>query len=291
MKNLISVIIPVRNERFLNKTIKDLLNKSVEDIEIIAVLDGYWPPPEDIVTDKRVHYLHFEKPLGMREAINQGVILAKGEYILKLDGHCMFNGAFDRVLKADCEDDWVVVPRRKRLDPIRWEVIEDGRPPVDQMYLSYPEDPSVWGGPSLQGKEWRGKTSNEEIEDLMTAQGSCWFMKKEYYNFLELMDEVNYGEFGKEMQEIGLKCWLSGGRMIRNKKTWYAHWHKTKQDGRGYSLKKGEFEKASNYTRRWIDEKMWHKQTMTINSLILRFWPVPGWPEDFKNWKGPHVEK
>ena len=41
----VSVIIPSRNERFLTKTVIDLLAKAQGDIEIIAVLEGYWPDP------------------------------------------------------------------------------------------------------------------------------------------------------------------------------------------------------------------------------------------------------
>lgn len=291
---MISVIIPSRNELYLNKTIEDLLNKSTEKIEVIVILDGYWA--DEIIEDERVHYIHYTKSKGMRRAINDGVAISKGEYILKTDAHCMFEQGFDLQLSADCEDDWVMIPRRVRLDPEKWEVINDGRPPIDYMYLAYPDDPSVWGGSSLQGKEWKERNVNEKVFwhgnegnafiDAMTAQGSFWFMKRSYYDFLELMDEENYGEFGKEMQEIGLKCWLSGGRMVRTRKTFYAHWHKPRSYGRGYSLSKGEFQKASDFTKRWFEmkegePKVWHKQTKDLKWLINKFWPVPGWPEEW----------
>ena len=283
---MLSIVIPSRNEKYLKKTIEDLLIKAVEKIEIVAVLDGYWPEAEEIVDRPNVHYIHFTDPRGMREAINKGVALARGEYIMKSDAHCMFEQGFDKKLKTDCRDNWVVVPTRKRLDPEKWELIE-GKPDIDQMYLSYPDDPSVWGGASLQGKEWRGKKVEGDIVDLMTAQGSCWFMKRDYFYYLELMDEENYGEFAKEMQEIGLKCWLSGGRMVRNRKTWYSHWHKTSKDGRGYSLNKEQWKKGTEYVKKWFDEKevVWHKQILSLGWLINRFWPVPGWPEEYGNAK------
>lgn len=286
-ENKLSIIIPSRNEKYLKQTIQDLLKKAVQEIEIIVVLDGYWPLPDDFINDSRVSYIHLTKPLGMRAAINKGVAIARGKYILKTDAHCMFDKGFDLYLKTDCADNMVVIPRRFRLDPDKWEVIEDGRPGVDYMFLAYPDDASVWGGSSLQGKEWREKNLDENlklelISDLMTAQGSCWFMMREYYYYLELMDEENYGEFGKEMQEIGLKCQLSGGRMVRNKKTWYAHWHKPRSHGRGYSLSGSEFKKASDYTRKWFEiDKVWHRQTKNFDWLINKFWPIPTWPE---NW-------
>lgn len=281
---MISIIIPARNEQYLHKTINDLILNATGVIEIIAIIDGVWPPDEEIVELPNVHYIQFGKARGMRAAINAGVALAKGEYILKIDAHCMVSQGYDTDLVKDCEDNWVVIPRRYRLDPEQWKFTEVTKHPVDYMYLAHPEDPTVWGGKSLQGKEWKemnkGLTHNlEKIDDLMTFQGSCWFMKKSYFEFLELMDEEHYGQFAKEAQEIGLKSWLSGGRVVVNKGVWYAHWHKPKSNGRGYSLTNGEFQKGSDYTAKWLtDDKMWHKQTKPLHWLINKFNP-PGWPQ------------
>ena len=54
----------------------------------------------------------------------------------------------------------------------------------------------------------------EKIVDLMTTQGSCWFMHKEFFDFIGGEDEDNYGTMGAEAQEICLKTWLSGGRFV-----------------------------------------------------------------------------
>ena len=277
--SLLSIIVPARNERYLDSTINDILVKAKGDIEVIAVLDGYWSP---IIEDERVHYIHFSDSRGMRNAINCGVSIAKGEYILKSDAHCMFDEGFDEILKTDLKDNWVAVPTRKRLDPENWVLTKTHKADINYMYLAHPEDESVWGGKGLQGKEWVDKNNDvslksELIVDLMTFQGSVWMMKKDYFHTLELMDESNYGEFAKESQEIGLKCWLSGGRVIRNKKTWYAHWHKPKSYGRGYSLSKSEWEKGTSFTNNWMTfGKAWDKQTLPIEYLIKKFNP-PGW--------------
>jgi glycosyltransferase involved in cell wall biosynthesis len=137
---LVSVVIPARNEPYLKKTILDLLEKAAGEIEIIVNLDGYWPAPEDIVDNPKVIYIHRSKALGMRAGINSGVAIAKGEYILKSDAHCMFICAgFDSVLKQDIKDNWVVVPRRYPLDPEKWQIEErsDNKYPIDRMYLSH----------------------------------------------------------------------------------------------------------------------------------------------------------
>lgn len=261
---LISIVIPSRNEKYLQKTIQSLLDNARGDIEILAVLDGYWCKSSEIVTDARVNYIHFPEARGMRNAINSAVEMAKGEYILKTDAHCMFALGYDVTLQNDLEDDWIAVPRRYRLDPEKWEIIKDDRPPIDYMYLD----------DNLKGREDREKNLRSQslpmIDDLMTSQGSCWFMKKSYYKWLELLDEKTYGSFFKEFQEIGLKCWLSGGRVIINKNTWYAHWHKT--EGRGYSLDKYEDDKASFAVLNWkTGLNGWHKQKYKFEHLIQQF--------------------
>ena len=100
-------------------------------------------------------------------------------------------------------------------------------------------------------------------------------MNKDLYNELELLDEQTYGIFWNEFQEIGLKCWLSGGEVKVNKKTWYAHWHKT--EGRGYSLPKEEQTKAQEAVAQWLTGQGWHKQIHPVSWLIEKFAPVPTW--------------
>jgi glycosyltransferase involved in cell wall biosynthesis len=260
---MLSVIIPARNEKYLLPTVKDLLEKSNGDIEIIVVLDGYWDNPS---IDKRVIMIHRGEVRGMRAAINSGVAIAKGEYILKCDAHCMFDKEYNTKLLTDIQDNWVVVPRRKRLDAENWCIQDAGKPDIDYMYLSK----------ELHGVNWdelnKDKSLKEKkIDDLMSSQGSCWFMKRDYFYKLDLLDEINYGSFWNEFQEIGLKCWLSGGRVVVNKNTWYAHLHK---QSRGYSLQ----EQPNNYVMKWLNMgKAWNKQTKPIEWLIEQFAPVPGW--------------
>jgi hypothetical protein len=59
----------------------------------------------------------------------------------------------------------------------------------------------------------------------MSFQGSCWFTPTA--NFLRLgpLDQANYN-FYSESIEVGMRQWMSGGRVVINKATWYAHYHK-----------------------------------------------------------------
>lgn len=291
----VSIIIPSRNERFLSKTIIEILAKAQGDIEVIAVLDGYWPKEHKtdhyetpaIVQDPRVIYLHKPQSEGMRPAINYGVAIAKGEYILKCDGHVLFDEGFDVKLKEHCEQNWIVIPRRKRLDAERFAIQDVGKPDIDYEYLSYPDNPADFGGPGLNGRIWterileRRDNPKYDIDENMSFQGSCWFTTKKYFYYLDLMDTENFGPFWNEAQELGFKTWLSGGKVMINKKTWYAHLHKGKTYGRGYSLDEKWLGQGAEYTRKWLhNKKMWNKQIYPLTWLLEHFMPMPGWTQE-----------
>jgi len=203
--------------------------------------------------------------------------IASGDFLCKLDAHVMVSPQFDDTLKRDCPSRTVMVPRRYRLDPEKWAIIEDGRPPVDYEYLSAPDG----NGGGLKGRVWEQRAKDlqhDTISPTMLAQGSAWFMPRAYFYELDLMDEANYGSFWKEMLEVALKAWLSGGQVLTHKGCFYSHWHKPK---RGYSMPSEEEQKAQAFSRKWLtDETGWAKQTRSFRSLIQQFQP-PGWPAEY----------
>lgn len=278
MTSKLSVIIPSRTETYLQKTIDGLLENAQGDLQVVVVLDGYWPERFNW-KDPRITVIHhgtINNNRGMRASINAGMVVANGNYVMKLDEHCMVDKGFDIQLIADCKDDWVVVPRRYRLDADRWEIIEDGRPPIDYMYIENQ-------GGYLHGTLWDAKGREKKdvlIDDLMTFQGSCWFMKKSYWeNMIGPMDDENYGQFANEAQEISLKAWLSGGRVVVNKKTWYAHWHK---DRSGYNFTSEQQRRFSESVAKgrayasdfWLNNK-WDKRVHDYQWLVDKFSPLP----------------
>ena len=271
----VSVIIPSRNERFLQNTIIDVIRNARGDIEVIAVLDGYWPPAEELVDDPRVIYLHRAVARGMRAALNSGVAIANGAYVMKLDAHCMVGEGFDMVLAETCQDDWVCVPTRLRLDAENWCVNEDGRHPINYLRLDTSND-------GLDFKEWREKNRDRSldavsVDDIMCCQGSCYFVRKAHWERLGLLDEEHYGTFRKDPQEVCFKTWLSGGRVVRVKSTWYAHLHKGKRYGRMYSADTADWRKGDEYVKRWSTDSAWdERQTRPFRWLLERFQDMPG---------------
>lgn len=310
VKGMVSVLIPAKNEVFLAKTIQDILQKAKGEIEIIVHLDNYWPteviryekdpvtgkdtdkelwrtPP--IVEDPRVIYIHRARVQGsMRAGINACAAVARGEFLMKSDAHCMYDEGFDEKLKADIpyyeanvgelsetKDNWIVIPRRNRLDAEHWTLQEVGKPPVDYEYLSSPSDKGV------KGNKWDDRTKERMdtlIDETMSFQGSCWFMTKNHYvNTLGGMSEEGYGGFVREAQEIGLKTFLSDGRLYTNKKTWYAHLHKGPTYGRMYFLDKKEMTDGDRYCDDFWFNNRWTEAKRDMAWLIERFMPVPTW--------------
>lgn len=289
---MLSIIIPSRNEQFLQKTIDDLLAKAKGEVEIIVVLDGVWQEIKDDPRVKILHHGEVHNNFGLRDSVNAGMRIARGEYVMKADGHTMWDEGFDLKLIEDCSDDWVVIPRRYRLDAESWKIVEDGRDPVDYMYLAYPYERPYDATCGLHGAWWKelyGERKDILVDDVMTMQGSAYFMSKKHWERLGELDSELYGPFTHEAQEISMKTWLSGGRVVVNKKTWYAHLHKGKKYGTGYGFSteqwknwKALHEKGRLFcTDYWVNDK-WPERKHDFEWFINKFWPIPTWPDDWK---------
>ena len=234
---ILSVIIPAFKEPLLAKTVKSLLDTSElgSNLEVLVVLDG--PQTNtDIPDDPRVSFVRLKRTLGMRNAINEGLEYATGEYVMKVDAHCLFDQGFDKKMVDEMKPNWILIPRRYSLDETNW-TRDMNRPARDYHYLEFPKDSKY--GKGLVIMDWFGKKGTE-IDDTMIFQGSCWLAQREYFmKHVGLLDDnpETYGSFAGEQHEIGLKYWLGDGAIKVNKKTWYAHLSK-----RTRHYKSGEYE-------------------------------------------------
>lgn len=214
---MLSIIIPSRKEKYLQNTIDELTNNSFYKNEIIVVLDGYWPDPP--LTDN-VKIVHYSKSFGLRNAVNKGVAIASNDYILKTDAHCMFDKHYDKKILDTIEDNWIVIPRRYRLDVEQWKITEDA--PIDYEKV-------IFNTSRLHGVEWASRAIERKdvmIDEDPIFQGSCWVMSKKHYKSIGGLQEEGYGKFTQEPIELSFKTWFSGGKVMINKNTWYAHQHR-----------------------------------------------------------------
>src|SRR3989344_7343443 len=105
----LSILIPARNEMFLTRTIKDILENIEGDTEIIAVLDGSWADPP-IPQHERVTVIYNPQSIGQRAATNQAAKLSNAKYVMKCDAHCAFDKGFDIKMMQEMRPDWTMVP-------------------------------------------------------------------------------------------------------------------------------------------------------------------------------------
>ena len=267
---MLSVIIPARNEIYLEKTIRSVLDAAEGEIEILVILDGYLPDPVIHMNDSRVIFYPFKESIGQRAAVNFGAKVAKGNFIMKLDAHCSVDKGFDVKLAADCEYDVTMIPRMYNLDVEKWE--PKWRRYHDYLYIG--------GSPGrLLRAEYYGykhQITDNLIDDTMCCMGPGFFMHKDRFWELGGMDE-GHGSWGQMGVELACKAWLSGGSMKVNKKTWFAHWFRGGGGpGFSYPISGKDVEKAREYSRDlWMNNK-WLGQKRDFQWMLDKFNP-PGW--------------
>lgn len=283
----VSIIIPARAEKIenLQRTLDSIYQNAKGDIEIIVGFNGEpYNLPKNI--DNRYLGVFFPRNIGIKGNINALAALATGKYLFKLDAHTRVGEGFDEILKADMQDDWVVMPRFKIIKD-DWSIqMRDGQEEFyDYFYLSCPFTDKK-GFRFKAGGHWPERTKERLdilIDETPQIHGSAWFMTKD--RFFELGGfplQDPYGH-GQEPLWLGLRNWLQGGKVMVNKKTWYAHLHQNSAE-RGYPEDKEHTERTYhivadhfvNNRGHYLDDFEW---------FVDRFLPMPSWPSKRELWK------
>lgn len=306
----LSIVIPARNEMFLAKTIEDALAHLEANTEIIAVLDGLWAEPP-IKQNERVNIIYVPESIGQRASTNLGVNIAKGKYIMKLDAHCSFDKGFDRkMLEAFKEvgDDVTMVPVMRNLWAYDWKCYKCG---WKKYQGPTPLKCEQCGDETKMKRKilWIGKERPQSksycfdsephfqyfndytkrpiykeqgyLTETMSLQGSCFMCTKEKYLELNLCDE-EFGSWGSQGIEVAVKTWLSGGRVLVNHKTWYAHMFRTQGGDFGFPYPQSgrQVDRAKKRIREIFYNNRWEKQKYPLSWLLEKFSPVPGWNQE-----------
>jgi len=303
----LSMLIPARNEMFLKQTVQNILENIEGNTEIIVIADGTWPDPA-LEQHQRVTVVHHPISIGQRAATNEAARISKAKYIAKCDAHCAFDKGFDVKLMQDCEKDWTVIPRMYNLHAFDWKCNKcgnttyqgptptscakcDNKTDFERVMIWQPR----WNRQSdfmrfdrdLHFQYWgdfkRRPEAEGDICDLMCFLGACFFMHRERYWEIDGLDE-SHGSWGQMGVEISCKSWLSGGRMVVNKKTWFAHMFRTQGGDFGfpYHLSGKDVQVARNHSRELWQEGRWPKAKHTLTWLINKFGPVPTWESEGK---------
>jgi len=318
----LSILIPARNEMFLARTIEDILANIEADTEVIAVLDGKWADPP-IPQNDRVNVIYLPESIGQRAATNLACKLSKAKYVMKCDAHCSFDKGFDtKMIDAfkEAGDNVTMVPIMRNLWAFDWKCFYCGwkkyQGPTPQKCGQCGKSDKIrrkmlWIGktnpqstsycfdctPHFQYfEDWKHRPQYQKdkeekgLTETMSLQGSCWMLTRDKYWELNICDE-KFGSWGSQGIEVAAKTWLSGGRVLVNHKTWYAHMFRTQGGDFGfpYPISNKDQEKAKNYARElFFDERVlsrsaqnnnWDKQIYPLSWLVEKFWPVKGWTE------------
>ena len=299
----LSIVIPALKEEFLSLTVEDIVKNKRGKTEVIVVLDGEWAEPQ-IADHMDVRIIH-TKNLGQRGATNLGVKLSRAKYVAKCDAHCAFDEGFDVKLMDAVKghDNWTIVPVMRNFHVFNWVCQDCG----DETYQGPPpegckacnvntpdrfEKKIVWfAKPSpnssaykftphrlqfkyfgaLKGKQ---QASGERVVETMSLQGSFFMLTRKKYWELNICDE-SWGGWGQQGTEVALKTWLSGGRVVCNLDTWYAHMFRTSD---GFAFPWGNPGRQQRQARQvcldTFKQNKWPKQTRPLSWLIERFWDV-----------------
>lgn len=290
---------------FLARTIEDILENIEADTEVIAVIDGGEAGPK-VKQHERVNIIYLSKSIGQRAATNLACRLSKAKYIMKIDAHCSFDKGFDRKMIADMRDDWTMVPTMRNLYAFDWKCFYCGwkkyQSPTPKECGDCGKTDKirrkiVWRGkkrpqsnsycfdsaPHFQYfRDWNKRPEGKgDITETMSLQGSCFMATREKFWELDLSDE-KLGNWGNQGLEVACKTWLSGGKVMVNKKTWYAHMFRTQ--GGDFSFpwenKGNDVSRTKKAVWNLFFDGNWDKQIHPMSWLVERFWPVPGWTQE-----------
>lgn len=298
----LTIIIPARNEEFLKLTVEDILKNKEADTEIIVGLDGEYSNIELPEYNEDVTILAYGESIGQRAITNQCAKLANGKYIMKVDAHCAFDKGFDKKMLQgfkDVGDNVAMVPIMRNLWVFDWKCYKCGKriyqdkgdicpvdgekmrkkilwiPKTNPQSTAYCFDPE----PHFQYHGEQKEKQEKPYGETMSLQGSCFMVSKEKYWELNICDEA-FGSWGSQGIEVACKFWLSGGRVLTNWNTWYAHCFRTKSVfGFPYQLSGRQVHNAKRLAMDLFFNQKWPKQIHPMSWLVEKFWKVKGWEE------------
>jgi len=299
----LSIIIPARNEIFLKNTVEDILKNKRGKTEIIVGLDGAWSDPP-LVDHPDLNIIYVPESIGQRAMQNKCVRLSRANYICKLDAHCAIEEGWDvKMLDAfkRVGDDVTMVSVMKNLWVFDWKCHTCGKRWYQGPVPTKCENSLCKGTDFRRKIKWHAKRSpnstsyrfNKQLEfkyfgaykkkqvgdivDTLSLQGSCFMATRENYWKKELCDE-NLGSWGGQGVEVALKTWLSGGRVVCNKNTWYAHMFRTKPGfSHPYPNPGNSQKRAKDQLRATFLNNKWPKAVHDLQWLLDKFAPIPDW--------------
>lgn len=254
----LSIIIPSREEKHLQKTIDSIFENAEGDIEVLVGLDdwGIRPITKELKEankgyEDRLTILTASNNAGQRATTNVLVGMSKAKYILKCDAHVQFSPGFDVKMMEDMDSRTILAPRLLCLDEDSWT------PRHTPMSSSYAFDTDLVFQYNVEAE------NQDPVNETPCLQGSAWMVERKNYWEWELGDE-SLGSWGMQAAELGIKAYLNGGVCKTTKKCFYAHLFR--EDEKDFPYKRDKT--AIKATR---DEFKKRFKTQDIAGLIRKY--------------------
>lgn len=241
VNGMVSVLLTTKDEPLLAKTIKSLEKNAKEEIEIIV--------EEDVNDD------------GRRVLLNKLANKANGDYLYIIDSHCTVPKNWDTMLKENCVEGTIVFSPIQSID-------RDTLKPKKGLYTGAYLDINLeqkWGG------EIKG-----DIGEAMCFTGCGWMIKKETYDKFNGCS-LELGRWGGLGSEWALKIWLSGGRLLCDKRVPIGHVFTPKDTNPTHNVYQPEVDATYAKIREFTYQNNWYHQIHSIQWLVGKFWPVKSW--------------
>lgn len=132
-------------------------------------------------------------------------------------------------------------------------------------------------------EDWKHRPQYEKdkaekrLTETMSLQGSFFMATREKYWELKLGGE--FGSWGNQGLQIACAMWLSGGRVLVNHDTWYAHMFRTQGGDFGFPYEQSGKHVSRTKKRVWdfFFNGDFKQQIHPVSWLLEKFAPVPGW--------------
>lgn len=294
----LSILIPARNEEWLEATLRDILEHTETEIEILVGLDDWMPDflanftfaSDGYVFNKnllnkftwcgRVDFYHSPRPIGQRALTNELAKRAKGKYVMKVDAHCSFSQGFDKEMLGKMDNKTIMSPLLMKLHVYDWMCKDHFRTYQGKQCCNKAEKIVIWKPkpkPAVSkftfSKEFVMQFEEEQpkggLVETMCLQGSAWMIDRETYFKWNICDE-QLGSWGCQAVELGIKAYLNGGRCVTNTDCYYAHMFRELED---FPYDRGE------NPGKLANEKLQEMYKEKIRGLVEKFYYPANWKD------------
>lgn len=217
---MISVIIPAyhREEPYLNTTTNNIFRTAEGEVEVIVALNGY----NQQVDSRVAEVVILEENMGERIAMNEAAKKAKGDYLLRIDGHCDFyTPGWDLKMAEVTDDKTITVAILTAIYHSKAELKNEKmhKRAKAEKWRDWKRLPGHWYGmcrleENMEAK-WEKPNKYREYPTIvpnMAFTGCGWLISKKFYWELggawEAMPPM--GAIG---EEFAIKAWLNGGKV------------------------------------------------------------------------------